>query len=366
MRWPWQRKTSGDLLVLSWSDGTLAYVRAVERAPGQFEVTRFGVERQGSDSVGDFTRRLDALGLKGCQTRVMLRPAQYQWLQIEAPGVAPEELRSAARYQIRDMLDVHIDDVTLDVMRVGSGDNKGTPHLFVVAAPNAVLRAATELGETMRWSMPVVDVQEMAQRNLQNALAAHDGKPERANAALVLVDEAQAVLTICANEEIFYTRRLDIPQGFLNGSWGEVGSGAAPLVDSYAPVGEYVPDYGVGGVSYGSDYSAAPAAPVASGSAGGAADSAERERAQRFLVEVQRSLDLWDRAWSSMPLAVVRVFAGPRTAALAQWLSRELGQPVVPMDVAAWFTGFSGGSERDRAFCWPLLGLLMRSESRKL
>ena len=361
MRWPWRSETGADLLVLSWFDQTLAYVRAATRVSGHFEVTGFGVERQGADNLGDFARRLETIGLKGCQARVMLRPQQYQWLQIEAPGVAPEELRSAARYQIRDMLEVHIDDITLDVMRVGDGQSKGkgAQHLFVVAASNAVLRGATDLGEMMRWNMPVVDVQETAQRNLQNALAAGDGKPERANAALVLVDEAQAVLTICANDEIFYTRRLEIPRGFLTGSWG-LDDAALPLVDSYAPVEEYVPDYGVGGVSYGSDYSAAAARtaelPV----------PAESERTQRFLVEVQRSLDLWDRSWSSMPLSVVRVFAGPRTEELARWLSRELGQAVQPMDVGAYFAGFPGTPDQDQALCWPLLGLLMRSESRKL
>ena len=363
MRWPWQRATSGDLLVVSWFDQTLAFVRAVERTPGQFEVLRFGVEQQGPDSATEFTRRLDALGLRGCRTRVMLRPRQYQWLQIEAPGVAPEELRSAARYQIRDLLDLHIDDVTLDVMRVGDGQAKGTAHLFVVAAPNAALRGATELGESMRWSMPVVDVQETAQRNLQNALAKSEGHPERANAALVLVDEAQAMLTICANDELFYTRRLDIPPGFLSGAWGAAEAVAAPAAGSYAPVQEYVPDYGVGGVSYGSDYSSAPA----SGRATGAAPaSAETERAQRFLVEVQRSLDLWDRSFSSMPLALVRVYAGGRTQELAQWLSRELGQSVLPMDVGAYFPGFAQGSSEQQAVCWPLLGTLMRTESRAL
>ena len=362
MRWPWQPGTSGDLLAVSWFEQTLAYVRAKPLSHGHFEVAQCGVERQGSDSLADFARRLETLGLKGCQTRLMLRPQQYQWLQIEAPGVAPEELRSAARYQIRDMLDVHIDDVTLDVMRVGDGQHKGPQHLFVVAASNAVLRGATDLGELMRWEVPVVDVQETAQRNLQNALAAGEGKPERANAALVLVDEKQAVLTICANEEIFYTRRLDIPQGFLSSAWSAEDA-AVPLVDSYAPVEEYVPDYGVGGVSYGSDYSALPANPAR---ANAPPVSAENERAQRFLVEVQRSLDLWDRTWSSMPLDAVRVFAGARSADLAAWLSRELGQPVGPMDVSPWFTGLFSANDPAQAVYWPLLGLLMRSESRKL
>ena len=363
MRWPLQRRSSEDLLVLSWADQTLAYVRARALGAGRFEVVRFGVERQGSDSLADFVRRLDGLGLRGCDARAMLRQRQYQWLQIEAPGVAPEELRSAARYQIRDMLDVHIDDVTIDVMRVGDAQTKGTPHLFVIAAPNAVLRGVMELGELMRWQIPVIDVQETAQRNLQNALAEAAGRTDRANAALVLVDEAQAILTICANEELYYTRRLEIPQGFLAGAWGTAAVAAESLVDAYAPVQEYVPDYDVGGVAHGNDYS------LRSGLADGLGDagaSGEGDAAQRFLVEVQRSLDLWDRAWSSMPLDRGRVFAGPRTEELAQWLAAELGQPMVAMDVDAHFTGFSGGSDDDRTLCWPLLGLLLRSESRRL
>lgn len=363
MRWPWQRRSNGDLLVLSWSGQTFAYVRAIERGQGKYQVIRFGVERQQASSLNEFVRRLDALGLKGCQARVMLRPSQYQWLQIEAPGVAPDELRSAARYQIRDMLDMHIDDVTLDVMRVGDGQSKGAEHLFVVAAANAVMRAATDLGELMRWSIPVVDVQETAQRNLQNALAHDEDRPQRANAALVLVDAAQAVLTICANDELFYTRRLDIPQGFLTEDWSSSGGSDAARAESYAPVGEYVPDYAVGSVAYGSDYSAAPV-PGPAATAGPVV--AQDDRAQRFLVEVQRSLDLWDRSWSSMPLAVVRVYAGARSAALAQWLTRELGQPVVAMDVGAHFEGFADGPDEVRAACWPLLGLFMRTETRKL
>ena len=363
MRWPWQSRTSADLLVASWADHTLAYVRAVQKSRGQFEVTGFGVEHQGSDTPSDFARRLEALGLKGCRAHVMLLPAQYQWLQIEAPGVAPEELRAAARYQIREMLDTHVDDVTLDVMRVGDGQLNGTARLFVVAATNTVLRDAMALGELVRWNIPVVDVQEIAQRNLQNALALTEGLPQRANAALVLLDDAQAVLTICANDELFYTRRLEIPQGFMTASWGASDNGTAPLVNAYSPVDEYVPDYGVAGVSYGSDYSATARA---SSGPSNAPASLQSESAQRFLVEVQRSLDLWDRSWSSMPLAAVRVYAGARTQELAQWLTRELGQSVGPMDVSANFAGFGGGTPEVQAKCWPLLGSLMREESRAL
>ena len=81
---------------------------------------------------------------------------------------------------------------------------------------------------------------------------------------------------------------------------------------------------------------------------------------------MQRSLDLWDRSWSGLPLSVVRVYAGARTTELAQWLRRELGQAVLPMDVHAFFPGMEGGTDQDIAACWPLLGLLLRTDSRKL
>jgi MSHA biogenesis protein MshI len=290
----------------------------------------------------------------------MLRPEQYQWLQIEAPAVPPEELRSAARYQIREMIQTHVDDVTLDVMRVGDGQSKGAAHLFVVAATNAVVRSVLDLGDSLGWKVAVIDVQETAQRNLQSALATREGHLDRANAALVVMEGHQAVLTISANEELFYTRRFELPAGFMTQAW-EQSEPAAVGAAAYTPVDEYVPDYSVGGVSYGNDYSE-HREPVAAGGGGMREDDA----AQRFLVEVQRSLDVWDRSWSSMPLQGLRVYAGQRSAELARWLGTQLGQTVTALELQVLFAGFEQASAQDQALCLPLLGLLMRSESRKL
>lgn len=363
MRWPWSRRRSDEWLLVSMADNTFAFVRAGLRSDGLYEVRQMGVEPLGEGGAAALVSRLHDLGLKGLNVRAMLRPPQYQFLQIDAPAVAPEELRSAARYQIRDMLDVHVDDITLDVMRVGDGKQKGTQHLFVVAATNAVMRGLIDLGDQMQWQMPVIDIQETAQRNLQSALARAEGQLARADAALVLVDPRQALLTISANEELFYTRRLEVPEGFLQGPFGLLAGEGGGGVSAYVPVADYVPDYNVGGVAYGSDYSdpKGMSRPTASDQTG------DHDRAQRFLVEVQRSLDLWDRTWSSMPLGRVRVYAGARSAELAQWLTREIGQPVVPMDVNPMFPGLAelqGATEL--GLCWPLLGLALRTDGRNL
>ncbi len=355
MRWPFKRKVSTDLWVVSWAAQALCYVRARPGEAGTFLVRQLGVERQGADTTELFLQRLQALGLKGGEAVVMLRPEQYQLLQIDTPPVAPEELRSAARYQIRDMLDMHIDDVTLDVMKVGDGQQKSNDHLFVVSAANAVIRQALDLGDALHWSISVIDIQEMAQRNLQSALAKQAGQVGRAEASLMLADGQQALLTISANEELFYTRRLDLPKGFMDMAWSGDQAGAA-VSEGFTPVDEYVPDYNVGGESYGTDYSGATMT----------AAVGVNEAAQRMLVEVQRSLDLWDRTWSSLPLGGLKVYAGERSEELATWLGREMGQTVDTLELSSLFGGLEAFAPADVAACAPLLGVLLRTETRKL
>jgi len=350
IRWFQKRQRSRDHLVMSWSGQTLAYVLARHHGSREYEVFTSGVERQeeGADGGGldDMVRRLKALALNGARVSVMLRPEQYQLLRIRAPAVPPDELRAAARYQIIKLLDTHVDDVTIDLMRVGDGRPRGaghlTGHLFVVAAPQAGIRSVLDVCTAVRWNVSVIDIQEMGQRNLQTALAAGAERPNRANVTVMLLDPFHAMLTISANGELFYTRRFDLPTGFLKGAWE-----GAPSV---APAASENP---------------ATLQPI-SGLAGLSEDLDEEARANRFLLEIQRSLDLWDRLWSSLPLDGISLYAGSRTVELSRWLTQRLGQPVQPMDFATQFPGFKAGSVVEEAACLPLLGLLLRTESRSL
>jgi MSHA biogenesis protein MshI len=192
-------------------------------------------------------------------------------------------------------------------------------HLVVVAAKRTVIAGQEDLCRAMRWTLAVIDIQETAQRNLQSALAVSADRSlgNKANAALVLLDSLHAVLTICADGELFYARRFDLLADFLAGTW-EVG---------------------------------------------------EDDGAGRFLLEVQRSLDLWDRMWPSLPLDRIWRYAGDRGDELARWLTGQLGQPVQPMAVAARFPGFKGRPVADEVLCMPLLcmpllGMLLRTEER--
>jgi MSHA biogenesis protein MshI len=346
MLWPFRRSQNRDQLVISWHAGTLAYVQASQAKDGRFHIKRMGVERQGNTSAEEFDSRLAALGVKTQSAQILLRPEQYQLLQIESPAVAPEELRTAARWQIRDMVETHMDDLTLDVVKVGDAQQRAGGHLFVVAASNAVIREVMRISQAMHSQAEVIDIQDMAQRNLQSVWSRNNGSLDRAHASLVVTDDDAALLTICAHEELFYSRRIDLGEGFMRSSWGDSALVMDSDADDDADEEELtLQEYG----SPNQDYRDS------------ALTAGNENRLQRVIVEIQRSLDLWDRTWPKLVLDQVSVYAGARTFELATWLRQELGQAVFPLDVEAQFPGFQKGSEADRQLCWPLLGGLMRN-----
>jgi len=187
-----------------------------------------------------------------------------------------------------------------------------------------------QTAQAARCTVEVIDIQDLAQRNLQTALARSRGRLERAHAAIVIGDDNQALLTISAREELFYTRRIDLGAGFMQAAWGAA-AGAVNAADlTLSPAGQ------------------------------------DADRIQRLVVEIQRSLDLWDRTWPMLALDSISAQAGARTGELANRLGQELGHTVEPMALGELFPGFEGGAEADRQLCWPLLGALLRTESRRL
>ena len=335
MRWPWERKGSNDRLVVSWSGQKLAYIKTRPLRDGTHKVLDMGVEYQGSDRIEEFVSRLQNLGLKGLDTQVMLRSDQYQFLTIEAPAVPDEELRSAAGYQVKGMLKGHADDVTLDVMRLGIGPQETqSSQLFVVAAESKAISEVLTLRDAMHWNVALIDVQETAQRNLQSALAEQNGG---ATAALVLSSGDSLILTIAANGVLFYSRKFTLPEQTL----------VAPL--------EYGSDISEEAID-----SRGPISPIP----GEVLDDSQHDtKMQRILAKVQRSLDIWNRSWASMPLAGIQIYAGERTEELSSKFSLAFGQTILPMDVSGLFPEFDDGIESEKALCLPLLGILIPKPS---
>jgi MSHA biogenesis protein MshI len=327
MRWPWTPRRSSQRLLLRRAGNQHAFV-LTDGAPGDepARLLRWGLLPEARPvPAGDAIALLD--------------PADYQILKVDTPNVPQEELKAAARWQVKELVDVDVAELTLDVMHVGGDVDRPQRQLFVVAARNKAIKALTDGAAGVHEQIGIVDIWETALRNLLAHQARADDLAARACAA-VLIDEAHCILVVCAGDELFYTRRLEGDAKLLARARGE--QAEASVAD--LPLGfEYQP--------------------------GGAFDGSGSQESP-LVVELQRSIDVWERSWPELPLARLYVMTaehGPEVATLVQ---RELGLRTLALDPLAAFAPDVPAPEGEAhvalAACLPLLGAALRSETRKL
>ncbi len=136
----------------------------------------------------------------------LLGAGEYQVVTVESPNVPAEELKTAVRWRLKDMLDFPADAATIDILTIPVDKAAGrTPSLFVVAARNSVIEERQNLFADAKLEMRVIDVPEMAQRNLSALLA-----PEQRGLAMLSFGDGGGLLTITYNGELYLSRRLDV------------------------------------------------------------------------------------------------------------------------------------------------------------
>lgn len=144
--------------------------------------------------------------LKRARCTTVLDGSEYTLLLTEAPDVPADELRSAIRWRIKDLIDFHVDDATLDVFDVTTPSAPGkTRSMYVVAARNAAIQRRVDLCDNAGVNLDIIDIPEMAQRNLAAIL------PEDVRGVVMLSFNAHGgLVTITRQGEIYLSRRIEI------------------------------------------------------------------------------------------------------------------------------------------------------------
>jgi MSHA biogenesis protein MshI len=346
MKFPWKRSKSTDRVAVSWDGNAFAYVQTSAMKDSKFIILKCGVERLGDLPMPAFIAKLKSLHLSGCEVVLQLSGDQYSLLQIDSPPVPDADLKTACRYEIKDLIDGHIDEFSIDVIRLGDGSNKGPGQAFVAAAKKDVIKSMTSFCKQIGLSVNVVDIQETAQRNLQTLYVRENGFGSMAVASVSVVSDHQALLTISANDELYYFRRLEIPNGFIDEEWGS-GFEMFPDDDAQEEQVSDLIELSVDELSYDSYTSAIDITP-------------DDEKTSKIVIEIQRSLDLWDRTWRSMPLVGKVCFCGNRSVDLSGWLSQEMNQLISNFFLADEFRSIFLMDTRDQILCLPLAGSLLR------
>jgi len=292
-----RRSTSIGLTAYQRLDGRLAYARVDRRAA----VPRLLAAGTVAVAGDDWTRALSALRGAG-PVSLVLGVRDYRLRLIDAPQVAPEEIKAAVRWQIQDLLDFHPDDATLDVLAVPQPEHvTHARQLFVVAAKNAVIAEEMRIALAAGLNLTTIDIVETAQRNI----AARLEKPGRALVVFALT-AGGGLLTVTLDGELCMARHLDVGAGFL-------GSGRDEIA------------------------------------------------AERLTLEIQRTLDHFDRQFGGVP--VDRLLLAPQgdLPGLRDGLARNLPLPIDVIDLAA-VLDVAAHPEPVPADCFHAVGGALRAE----
>ena len=312
MNWFRASRKEPGWLAISLDEGRLSYVHGRYAPAGKSSIARFG--SAGFEPKSHAAEKLAKdLHFDRYQCTTLLRPGEYQMLLLEAPAVPPAELKSALRWRIKDMLDYHVDDATMDVLDIPpESDLPGRSHsMYAVAARNEVIRGRVKAFEDAPIPLGVIDIPETAQRNI-SALHEAEGR----GAALLYFHQEFGLLTITCRSELYLSRRIDIGLGQILGASGE----------------------------------------------------AREQLFGRVVLELQRSFDHFERQFQHVPIAKLLLGPEPEETGLLAHLKGNMDIPVERVDLAGRL-GFNGQGAPDPALQWQLfhlIGAALRHETKAL
>lgn len=309
------KKNSGWMAISCQSDGI--FVAHLKRpASGKPVVELFSFYRADKTALAAALDKLaKELQLDCYQCSHLLTSGEYQLLSVDAPNVPPDELRNAIRWRLKDMLDYHVDDATIDVLAVPQDKNGAlrSNTLFAVAARNQLIEQRQALFEQAKIGLRVIDIPEMAQRNISALL-----EPEGRAVALLSFNAEGGLITVTFGGELYLSRRMDLSVMQLQ-----------------------------------------------------QADMSQKAALhERITLELQRSLDHFDRQYHSLPLAkLILSPMGLEGAGLQQYLAANLYTPVETLTLES-ILDFSRVPELNQAESqqryFMVLGAALRHEERAL
>lgn len=216
------------------------------------------------------------LGAYACTT--LMAPGRYHLAQFDAPSVPVEERGEALRWRFKDIVDFPVDGASIGVLDIPA-DNGGSrqPMVYGVAAAADAVKSVMESFTRARVDLESIDIPELAQRNVAALF-----EVENRGLAFIHLHETGGLLTITYRGELYLARNIDVS--------------ATQLAE---------------------------------------ADAERRSQLlERVSLELQRTLDNFDRQYSFISVSGMMVSAFPPVPELLPYLAENLYIPVASMDLA--------------------------------
>lgn len=204
-----QRDTGQMAVILDEYGVFLSKIELIGERPRVVRCEYHQMDQVSAASLGKLCR--DAkLGRYKCTT--LLDSSEYQMLMVDAPAVSASELKTAVRWKIKDSLNYHVEDATIDVLPIPAGESglERAKYIYVVAASNATIEKRIALFDQAKIKLVAIDIPDLAQRNVASLF----GQGNQALAMLAF-DEKGGLMTFTAGGELYLSRLIEISVGQL-------------------------------------------------------------------------------------------------------------------------------------------------------
>jgi MSHA biogenesis protein MshI len=260
---------------------------------GQPEVALCDSFRKEGSDVSTLSRLRKELKLNKYRCTTLLPAQHYQLHEVDAPGVPPTEMKAAVHWRMKDLIDYPLASATVDVVQIpGDTDAPDRPAaVYGVTARTSAVEACIAPFVAARIALDAVDIRELAQRNIAALFEA-----EERGIALLAFYPGEGMLTFTRRGELYAARRIEITVADLLGD-----------------------------------------------------DAQQRDELfGRIALEVQRSLDHFERQYHYVPLAKLLLAPLPREVGLEEFLTSSIDGVVESADLASTI-GFPGAPELGNA-----------------
>jgi len=169
----------------------------------------YNVGQSPREALADLAREFT---LARCRCTTLLDEAEYKLVSTQLPEVAADEVKNAIRWRVKDFIDFHINEATietLDLPDIGSGVAK---EIYAVVARSSAIAERMQIMQEAGVNLEIVDIPEMALRNIAMLL------PEDNDGMAFLSLQARGgLITLSRQGQIFLSRPIAIGLESLQG-----------------------------------------------------------------------------------------------------------------------------------------------------
>jgi MSHA biogenesis protein MshI len=147
------------------------------------------------------------LSLSNQRCSLLLTQGEYKLVRLEKPNVPVVELKQALSWKLKELIDYSIEQATIEVINIPADPNNKNrqSYLYAIAAKNELLSDYIQRFTDSGASLEVIDIPELAQRNIAAYLEQEDR-----GLAMLSINSTGGLLTFTSGGELYHARHIEI------------------------------------------------------------------------------------------------------------------------------------------------------------